>query len=157
MGRVSLRRLVLLVILLVVVGIQFFPTSLDRVPADPFQALEATLQPGPEVAGMLRRACNDCHGIARAWPWYASVAPASWLVAHDVSEAKEQADFAHWAQYSPHTQARLLEKMCEEVQKGEMPLRQYLWMHREAGLSPAEGQLFCAWTDRERAKLDGGR
>ena len=157
MVRVSLRRLVLLIILLVVVGIQFFPTSLDRAPADPFQALEATLQPGPEVAGMLRRACNDCHGIARAWPWYASVAPASWLVAHDVSEAKEQADFAHWAQYPPHTQARLLEKMCEEVQEGEMPLRQYLWMHRAAGLSPAERQLFCAWTDRERTKLDGGR
>lgn len=157
MGRVSLRRLVLLVILLVVVAIQFFPTSLDRAPADPSQALEATLQPGPEVAGMLRRACNDCHGIAREWPWYASVAPASWLVAHDVSEAKEKADFAHWAQYPPHTQVRLLEDMREEVQKGEMPLKQYLWMHHDARLSPAEVQLFCAWTDRERTKLAGGR
>jgi hypothetical protein len=157
MGRVSLRQLVLLVILLVVVAIQFFPTSLDRAPVDPFQALEASLQPGPEVAGMLRRACNDCHGIAREWPWYASVAPVSWLVAHDVSEAKERVDFAHWAQYPPHTQARLLEAMCEEVHQGEMPLKQYLRMHRNARLSPAEVQLFCAWTDRERAKLDGGR
>ena len=153
MARVSLRRLVLLVVLLAVVGIQFFPTGLDRVPADPFQGLEAVLQPGPEVAGMLRRACNDCHGVARAWPWYASVAPASWLVAHDVREAKQKVDFAHWAQYTPHAQARLLEDMSEELRQGEMPLKQYLWMHREARLSPAEVQLFCAWTDRERARL----
>lgn len=157
MRRVSLRSLVLFVILLVVVAIQFFPTGLDRAPADPFQALEASLQPGPEVAGMLRRACNDCHGIVREWPWYASVAPVSWLVARDVSEAKEHADFAHWAQYAPHTQAKLLGEMCEEVQKGAMPLQKYLWMHRDARLSPAEVQLFCAWTDRERAKLAGGR
>jgi len=157
MGRVSLRRFVLLVILLTVVGIQFYPTGLDRAPADPSQALEASLQPAPEVAGMLARACNDCHGIVRQWPWYASVAPVSWLLAHDMSEAKEKVDLAHWAQYPPQTQARLLADMCEEVQKGEMPLKQYLWMHREARFTPGEVQLFCAWTDREQARLGATR
>ncbi|MHB8080332.1 MAG: heme-binding domain-containing protein [Candidatus Krumholzibacteriia bacterium] len=157
MGRVTLRRLVLLVILLVAVAIQFFPTGLDRAPADPHQGLEAVLQPGPEVVGMLGRACNDCHGTARAWPWYASVAPASWLVAHDVREAKKDMDFTHWAQYTPHAQARKLAGMCEKLQKGEMPLQQYLWMHRDARLSPAEVQLFCAWTDRERTRLGDAR
>lgn len=153
MGRVTLRRLVLLVVLLLVVGIQFVPTGLDRTPADPYQGIEAVLQPGPEVSGMLNRACNDCHGTARAWPWYASVAPVSWLIAHDVREAHQHVDFSHWAQYTPHAQARKLGNMCEELQKGEMPLQQYLWMHHDARLSPGEVQLFCAWTDRERTRL----
>jgi len=153
MARVAVRRIILLAVLVLVIAIQFYPTGLDRSAPDPSQAIESVLQPGPEVARILARSCDDCHGTARVWPWYASVAPASWLVAGDVKDAKGKIDFAHWAQYPPRRQARFLEAMNDEVRQGGMPLPKYLWMHRNARLSAAEKQLFGAWTERERAKL----
>ena len=41
-----------------------------------------------DVGGILRRACYDCHSHETVWPWYSRVAPASWLVAHDVDEGR---------------------------------------------------------------------
>ena len=38
-----------------------------------------------EVDGLLQRACYDCHSNETRWPWYAYVAPASWLVAGTAS------------------------------------------------------------------------
>ena len=32
-----------------------------------------------EIDGLLQRACYDCHSNETRWPWYAFVAPASWL------------------------------------------------------------------------------
>ncbi len=44
---------------------------------------------GPsEVATVLRASCYDCHSHETTWPWYSRVAPVSWLIAHDVEEAR---------------------------------------------------------------------
>ena len=40
----------------------------------------------PETRALAVRACFDCHSNETVWPWYAYVAPVSWLVAHDTDE-----------------------------------------------------------------------
>jgi len=37
-----------------------------------------------------------CHSNEVAWPWYADVAPASWLVAYDVHEGRAELNFSLW-------------------------------------------------------------
>jgi hypothetical protein len=39
----------------------------------------------PVTRELADRACFDCHSNETEWPWYAGVAPVSWLVYRDVS------------------------------------------------------------------------
>lgn len=62
------------------------------------------------------RACFNCHSNETVWPWYWSVAPASWLVQRDVDEGRKALNFSEWdrRQSEAHESAKT-------VRKGEMP------------------------------------
>jgi hypothetical protein len=43
--------------------------------------------------------------------------------------------------------------MCEQVEKGEMPLAIYLAMHPTAKLTEADKKTLCDWANTERQRL----
>jgi hypothetical protein len=43
--------------------------------------------------------------------------------------------------------------MCEQVEKGEMPLAIYLAMHPTAKLTDADKKTLCDWANSERQRL----
>lgn len=98
---------------------------------------------GPQdVAEVLRASCYDCHSHETKWPWYSRVAPSSWLVAHDVEEARDHLNFSLWGTYEEKRHVKLAEEIWEEVEDGEMPLRAYLLAHPDARLDqPAKAAL----------------
>jgi hypothetical protein len=147
------RRAALCIFIVIVLGMQFIRPDLGRLPVDPGQSLTAQLSPPPAVRAILTAACNDCHGQAESWPWYAHVAPASWLVGSDVAEAREHLDLSEWGSLEPRRQAALLDRMCEEARRGEMPLARYRWLHAAARLTPAQVAALCEWAEGEAARL----
>ena len=92
-----------------------------------------------ETRELAVRACFDCHSNEVRWPWYSHVAPASWLVQHDVDEAREHLNFSEWDR--PQKAA---DEAAEEVEEGEMPLWYYLPAHPEAVLSDGERRQLVA-------------
>ena len=108
----------------------------------------------PEVQAILDRSCADCHSHATKWPWYAHVAPVSWLLVYDVHEAREHMNFSTWQQYSPKRQRNKTREIWEEVEEGEMPLAAYLWLHPEAKLSDAERETLRRWSEARVRELD---
>ncbi len=80
-------------------------------------------------------ACKDCHSNETHWPWYASVAPASWLVYSDVAEGRSKFNVSRWGQGRQEA-----EEAAGLVREGEMPLWFYLPAHPEARLSAADKQ-----------------
>jgi hypothetical protein len=87
----------------------------------------------PETRALARRACFDCHSNETRWPWYAWIAPMSWLLERDVKEGREHMNFSEWdREYDDADEAP------EMVAEGEMPPWFYLPTHREARLSAAE-------------------
>jgi len=107
---------------------QFLPFG--RVENPPVRAEPAW--DSPRTRELAVRACFDCHSNQTQRRWY-HVAPASWLVAHDVAEAREHMNFSEWD--LPQEDA---DEAPEEVREKEMPLKIYLVMHPEARLSDAE-------------------
>jgi hypothetical protein len=87
----------------------------------------------PATRAVARRACFDCHSNQTVWPAYSRVAPASWLVQHDVEEGRETMNFSEWNR--PQTHA---DDAAQEVLEKKMPPAAYLLMHPEARLSDAE-------------------
>ena len=114
------------------------------------------------IDSLLRRSCYDCHSDDTRWPFYASIAPASWLLMHDVRHARSNLDFSRWSLdpvREPTPQQRF-QWMCRDVRRGIMPPRLYLITHPithpSARLTGDETTFLCAWA-RQRAVSPLGR
>jgi hypothetical protein len=136
------KRVLLSFAILVGLGIviQFVPVDRSNPP------VVADLSAPPAVKQVLRASCYDCHSNETRWPWYSRVAPMSWLVAHDVEEARGHFNFSDWGTYEPKKQERVAAKMWEEVNGGDMPLPMYLIAHADARLTDDDRALLESWT-----------
>lgn len=91
----------------------------------------------PETRALAKTACFDCHSNETDWSrWYTGVAPASWLVQHDVEEGRERLNFSDWTRRTEVQ--REPREMAEVIREGEMPPAQYLILHAEAKLTDAQ-------------------
>jgi len=122
--------------------IQLVPVSRDN------PKVIADVAAPAEVDAILRRACYDCHSHETVWPWYAYVAPISFLVAHDVHEGREHLNFSNWGQRPRHA-----EDIAEVVDEGEMPMWIYVLNHPEAKLTAAERKTLTGWA---KSQFGGG-
>lgn len=87
----------------------------------------------PETRALAKQACFDCHSNETEWPAYASIAPASWLVQHDVDEGRAVVNFSEWTRSQEEAK-----EAAEEVLEGEMPPAPYMLVHAHARLTPAD-------------------
>ncbi len=122
------------------VAIQLVPIDRTNPP------VESTVAAPPEVLALLRRACFDCHSHETKWAAPQSyVAPASWLVAWDVKEGREELNFSRWSAVSQKKLEKLAKELPEEVAEGAMPPAVYRLAHPEARLTDAEKSTLQAW------------
>lgn len=93
----------------------------------------------PRTRELFMATCGDCHSHATRWPWYAHVAPVSWLVQHDVEEGREHFDVSTWNRSQKHG-----DEAAHEVESGEMPLWFYKPLHAGARLSEEDRAALIA-------------
>ena len=134
----SLKR-ILLIVLGVLIVIQFVPVSRTN------PTVSGDIQAAADFKALLHRSCYDCHSNETRWPWYSHVAPASWLVINDVHGGRKHLNFSKWQEYSAADRGHFVEAVIDHVTHGEMPLRQYLLLHRDARLSQADIAMFKQW------------
>jgi len=87
----------------------------------------------PRTRELAVRACFGCHSNETRWPWYADVAPFSWVVQRDVEIARDVINFSEWDRtydLAPYS--------GQSVVTGNMPTMKYRMAHPEADLSPQE-------------------
>jgi hypothetical protein len=87
----------------------------------------------PATRVLAKQACFDCHSNETEWPAYASIAPISWLVQHDVNDGRAVLNFSEWTR--PQKEAK---EAAAEVRQREMPPTAYKWIHAGARLGPAD-------------------
>jgi Haem-binding domain len=92
----------------------------------------------PRIEALARSACFDCHSNESRWPWYASIAPVSWRIQNHVDEGRGKLNFSAFDR--PQEEAT---EAADVVRSGEMPPSDYLLMHPEARLSPADRQALA--------------
>jgi hypothetical protein len=143
----------LIVIAALLVAAQVYRPSRTNPPVDESKTMRATTHMTPEVAAILDRSCNDCHSSKTVWPWYSNVAPVSWYLKSDVDDGRRALSLSDWGTYPQRKAANKLEAMCEEVEKGDMPIKPYLLLHPSAKLSDADRRILCEWTKQEGERL----
>jgi len=122
--RVALAALGLLL------AIQLVPYG--RTHANP-SVTRAARWPSRQGEQIARESCYDCHSNLTRWRWYSSVAPFSWLVAHDVEDGRGALNFSEWNRGQP-----ALSEVTDQVAGGGMPPLQYRIIHRSATLTASE-------------------
>jgi hypothetical protein len=113
--------------------------------------LKATGAP-PEVAGMFRAACYDCHSEETRWPWYSYMAPISWQIAQDVNEGRRHVNFSDWPTKTELARKKI-ENMSDEIDDGDMPLKKYTLIHKDARLTADQRDELTQWLDAQAAAL----
>lgn len=121
------------------------PYDISAPPADPRASVAADPDVPPPVLNVLKRACMDCHSHETRVPWYGHVAPSSWMLGKDVTEARQAMNLSEWGAKSAAVHLALSAAACEGVRSGRMPRKQYLLMHPEAKLSPSDVETICGW------------
>jgi mono/diheme cytochrome c family protein len=91
----------------------------------------------PQTRQMAKEHCFQCHSNETVWPWYSNIAPASWLIASDVIEGRQQFNFSDWNKNPGE-----LGEMIEVINSGEMPPIQYWIFHPNSRLSDQQKNDF---------------
>jgi hypothetical protein len=126
-------------LLVALAAIQFLPIDRTNPP------VQNDLEVSAAVKVILRSSCYDCHSNETRWPWYSHLAPASWLVTHDVHEARRKFNFSSWGLLDQKRIQHLKEHMWEEVSAGDMPPGTYLFAHPDARLTPQALATLKQW------------
>jgi hypothetical protein len=142
---------------LVGVAVQFYRPARTNPPVDPARNVVSAASIPADVSAILTRSCFDCHSNETRWPWYSAVVPMAWGVANHVTEGRAQMNFSEWGAYAPRKRVAMLEKMCDEVREGKMPLPQYLLLHSDARLTEADWKAVCDWSMDEADRLAASR
>jgi hypothetical protein len=126
----KLIRRTLIVLAILFVAIQLWPHGHQH--PNPPDRVEPKWN-APRTRELAVAACFDCHSNQTYWPWYAYVAPVSWLVLHDTEEGRRHLNFDEFDRRQKNAK-----EAADEVESGEMPPWYYALMHGRARLSDAD-------------------
>lgn len=149
----KILKIAVIVLVVAFIAVQFYRPDRTNPPIVRAETLEATMQVPDNVEAILKRSCNDCHSNQTNYPWYSNVSPFSWLLANHIEDGRRNLNFSVWETYDVKKKRRKLDEICEQVETGEMPYNQYLWIHRDAKLSESDVKLLCDWAGGEKSKL----
>jgi mono/diheme cytochrome c family protein len=104
-----------------------------------------------QTQALAQRACMDCHSNETRWPWYAYVAPVSWLVAHDVEDGRREMNFSQLSM-DANSLGRVSQRIQRAIQSGNMPPAQYFPTHPDARLTADEKLALIAGMQKTLSK-----
>lgn len=119
-------KYILYSVIILFVLIQFIPVDRNNPPVQKEPNWNS-----PLTRKLAKRACYDCHSNETKWPFYSFIAPVSWFVTNDVHEGRKKFNISEGG--SGHS-----DDAAKEVEKGDMPMWQYVLMHPRAKLTNKE-------------------
>lgn len=151
------KKKIILGLAIALVAIQFIRPDANAGVADSDKDITHALSVPADVKNILVTSCYDCHSNHTEPMWYMNLQPVGWWIGHHIKEGKDELNFSEFAGYSPKRQAHKLEEVAEQIERKEMPLSSYTWVHGNAKLSPEQADILMKWAkaghDSIKAKL----
>jgi len=143
----------LAIIGLAFIGLQFSNPARTNPPFDEKQTLESVTAVPAEVLAIFAHSCNDCHSNKTNWRWYTYIAPVSWFTVGHVNDGRKELNFSVWGSYRERMKESRLRAICDQSDKGRMPLSSYTFVHRDTKLSRDQVRAICDWSKHEGQRL----
>ncbi len=140
-----MRKKILLIVLAIFVIIQFIRPARNKSSHISANDLSKHYEVPAHVKKILEVSCNDCHSNNTVYPWYTNIQPAGWWMQWHVNDGKGHLNFSEFAAYTPKRQHHKLEETIDLLERNQMPLDSYLWMHKDAALSSEQKEILIIW------------
>lgn len=131
----KLLKRICLALLVILVGLQFIPTRTNQNTGVASSDFIKTNNVPEDVGRTLLTSCYDCHSNNTNYPWYSRVQPVGWFLENHINTGKAELNLSEFGSWSVRKQKSKLKSMANQIEKDEMPLSSYTFIHREARLS----------------------
>ena len=140
--------LAVLVVAIVLV-IQVIPVERNVSTVPPGQSFEKTEKVPANVAAILKVSCYNCHSNNTRYPWYSELQPGAYFMAQHIKEGKEELNLDEFNDYSKRRKKAKIKSIISQIEKEEMPLKSYLLLHPDAGLTPNKKKVLLQFFQSE--------
>jgi hypothetical protein len=138
---------ILLILLVIFIAVQFIRPQ-KNIHTGPQPNDISTMYAVPaDVDSILIAACKDCHSNNTRYPWYNKMQPVAWFLANHVKDGtgsfnlNEFATYPIWRQYDKISEAK------KQIDKDDMPLSSYTWIHTDARLTDTQKNIIESWSE----------
>jgi hypothetical protein len=132
-------RIFFALLFLAFIGIQFVEVEQTNPP------VYGEIRTPIDVKTILKKSCYDCHSNSTVWPWYAKVAPVSWIISDDVKEGRKALNFSEWEKLKYSVKEEMIKKIWKVINNDKMPLVIYTIMHTDAKLDVLRKNIIKKW------------
>lgn len=132
-------------LLLLLIALQFIPTSKNSQEETPETDFIKTYQPEAAISAILVASCYDCHSNSTQYPWYSHIQPFAYLMEQHIVEGKEELNFSEFTQYSNRMKRRKFQSIINELKNESMPLPSYERINEKGALSAEQRKQLIEW------------
>ncbi|MGZ3853021.1 MAG: heme-binding domain-containing protein [Flavisolibacter sp.] len=144
-----LKRIIIGLLIVFIIA-QFFQPSKNKGNAQTATDITHVVPVPDTVMALLKVACYDCHSDSTRYPWYNNISPVSWWLRSHINDGKRGLNFSEYTKGTYKRKMKRLEEAADQVEKHEMPISSYLWIHKDARLSDAQRKLIIDWANGAR-------
>lgn len=146
MKKAGRNSLYILIVALVV--IQFFRPEMNLGGEATADDLFVQHPGAPEpIRAQISHSCYNCHSNTTDYPWYAHIAPFSWIISQHISNGKAEMNLSEYGSLEVRQKIALLDGICESVSDSSMPPANYLMLNRDAALDHDDITAICDWSE----------
>ena len=132
---------ILIGFVVIIIIIQFIQPARNNTGQVVPQSFIDTFLPNDTVLNLLSNSCFDCHSNNTKYPWYTNVQPIGWLMANHINDEKKELNFNELAALSTRRRNSKFKSISQQIEQAKMPLKSYLFIHRNAALNEADKKL----------------
>jgi hypothetical protein len=143
---------IIIALFVILLGIQFINSSTNT-SANHTYHVSKKYAMSPEVDGIMKKACYDCHSNETKYPSYVKYQPMGIAMAYHVNDGKHHINYSEFTNMPIGYQNHKLEETIEMIEKHEMPLSSYTYfgLHKDAILTDVERKQIIDWA---KASMD---
>lgn len=98
-----------------------------------------------DVLQTLKTACYDCHSNNTIYPWYNNIQPVAWWLQKHINNGKRELNFSEFGTYNTTRMSKKMKGIVHEIEEGDMPLKSYTLIHKNAILSDVQKKAVTDW------------
>ena len=146
-------RRTLLIIAIILITMQFFRPEKNIHPGVQPNDISTLYAVPADVDTVLTHACKDCHSNNTRYPWYNKIQPVAWFLDNHVHDGKRSFNLNEFITYPIWRQYDKISEVKKQIDKGDMPLSSYTWIHNDAILTDAEKNLVESWSEEIKKQM----
>src|ERR1700759_4877825 len=138
---------ILLLLLIILLAIQFIRPQKNIHPGIQPADISNLYAVPADVDTILVKACKDCHSNNTRYPWYNNLQPVAWFLANHVKDGTHSFNLNEFATYPIWRQYDKISEVKKQIDKGDMPLSSYTWIHKDAILTNEQKDSIINWSE----------